>query len=103
MTLDSLSRGEQYLILRNRDFEILVTNARNEITYTYYLLEKYPNAYSPIDKETMLRDVEMWKKDIKHFSKYLQNGGVENDEPVTESKDSESPPNRYTGPTCTTV
>lgn len=101
MKFDELTRGQQYLVLRDRDLEILIKGLRVQINYNYYLLEKYPEAYTPKEKEEILQDIEFFKRDIEYYSKELK-GGAENVEFHTESN-SESPSDRFTGLSCTTV
>lgn len=102
---DELSRGDQFLLLRNRDYEILIKVLRTEITNLNYLMKHYPESYSSLDIKRIISEIEMMKKDIEFYSQFITDkGGAENEEFLTESRtDSESPSDQYKGPTCTTV
>jgi len=103
MDFDQLSRGDQYLVLRNRELESLILDAVVEIEHSFYLLDRYPNAYNSLDNEMILNNIETNRRDIQYYSRLLK-GGAENEGSLTESQnDSESPTNRFTGITCTTV
>jgi hypothetical protein len=99
---DDLSRGEQFLLLQQRDYEAIVKGHRDQIQYIKYMMERYPGAYGPEDVARMLTEIEVYKLDIEYYSQYIK--GAENEEPLTEShKESESPIDTFKGVTCTTV
>lgn len=101
---DELSRGKQYILLLDRDYEILVRILRTEIRSLYYLMDHYPESYSPIDVARINNEIRVMEQDIQYYSKYTTEKGAENEAILTESTyDSESPKDTFKGPTCTTI
>jgi hypothetical protein len=97
-----LSRGQQYLRSLMSEYRLGIKYNLDFINEWERLLDRYQ--YTPFDVERIRAEIRQANEDIAYFRKLLVEGGAENEQMLTEShKDSESPFDRFTGVTCTTV
>jgi hypothetical protein len=104
MEFDQLTRGEQFKVLRIRDYQYGVSYNLEYVKSWESLLERYQ--YAPLDIDRIRSVMHEAMQDVAYFKEQLRRemGGAENEEFLTESHyDSESPTDRFTGITCTTV
>lgn len=98
-----MTRGQEYLKLLKIEYQDLVKIAKSHIAMYEYSLEHY--VFEPEEKVTVLKFIEEYKQDVKYYSESLRLlGGAENEDTIlTESKNSESPRDKFVGISCTTV
>lgn len=101
-SFDKMTKGEQFLKLLRVEHEEQLKYARYFSSILRYGLNTY--LYSPEERAAKEKELSFLEMDIKYAQDALNMLGAENDEPVTESKDSETPnSDKFTEITCTTV
>lgn len=102
-SFDEMTRGEQFLHLLEIEYHDLIKFAIAQVSYIRYALETY--LHTEAERDNAQWQIQEFEKDVVYYRDRLKEiGGVENEASLTESQtDSESPPDRFVGVTCTTV